>query len=71
MQFPLPLLIFIYPMIGLLICKYEPFWQEVEIMATEKNYIDKIDVSNFNQTWYKASLGTQKVGLYEKACPFF
>ena len=30
-SFPLPLLIFIYSMMELLICKYEPFWQEVNV----------------------------------------
>ena len=29
--FPMPLLNFIYSMIGLLICKYEPFWHEVSV----------------------------------------
>ena len=33
--FPVPLLNFIYPMMGLLICKYEPFWQEIsEVFET-------------------------------------
>ena len=32
-SFPLALLIFIYSMIGLLICKYEPFWQEVSVVS--------------------------------------
>ena len=27
------LLIFIYSMMGLLICKYEPFWQEVSVKS--------------------------------------
>ena len=29
--FPIPSLIFIYSMMGLLIYKYEPFWQEVSV----------------------------------------
>ena len=32
-RFPIPLLIFIYSMIGLLICKYEPFWREVSVKS--------------------------------------
>ena len=32
-SFPLPSLIFIYSMIGLLICKYEPLWQDVNVQS--------------------------------------
>ena len=31
--FPIPSLIFIYSMMGLLIYKYEPFWQEVSVIS--------------------------------------
>ena len=38
MQFFMLYLIFIYYMIGMLICKYKPLWQEVSVGSLISNY---------------------------------
>ena len=39
----MPLLIFNYSMMGQLVCKYEPFWQEVCIESQIKAYGPLVD----------------------------
>ena len=53
--FPMPLLIFIYYMMGLIICEYEDFWPEVSEELLRLGWLFRpVGLFLENFSWYKA-----------------
>ena len=68
-SFPLALLIFIYSMIGLLICKYEPFWQDVSVESLILKWpvrsMGFLFYSRTNPRWHKVSFGDGDSNMFK------